>query len=192
MGNKEKEKQRNLRKYKEKSNINRDSGCKIVIGTLESRELREHDKKYCPKCKKIKTLRSFNKSKNSNFGYSSHCRLCSRRLGKKYHNKEKKQLEYRNKKDIFRNNKLKRDFGITLEEYNKKLKKQNNKCMVYGNTPKENRKALAIDHNHNTGEVRDLLCGNCNAAVGFLKENIVIAKEMVKYIRRWSKSVTSQ
>ena len=48
-------------------------------------------------------------------------------------------------------------------------------------------KNLAVDHNHSTGEVRDLLCGNCNAAIGFLQENVEIAKKAVEYLMRWSK-----
>ena len=192
MIDKEKEKQRNLRKYNKKRIANRIRGGNIVIGTIESRELREQGKKYCPQCKKIKTLRCFNKSKNSNFGHSSHCRLCSRELVKKYHNPDKKREDYKENKDVVRNYRLKEKFGITLGEYNKKLKNQKNKCMICGKTTEENGRALGVDHNHETGEVRDLLCGNCNSAVGFVQENVVIAKKIVKYIGRWSKSVTSQ
>lgn len=185
MIDKEKEKQRNLRKYKKKRDANRVIGGKVAIGTLEARELRGNGQKYCPKCKEIKLLEEFNKSK-SNGGYSSHCTLCSRELGKKYHNPEKKREEYKQNKEAVRNDRLKRKFGITLKEYNIKLDNQKSKCMICGKTAEDNKKALAVDHNHETGEVRDLLCGNCNAAVGFVQENVAIAKKMVKYIEGWS------
>ncbi len=187
MIDKEKEKQRELRKYEKKRDTNRANGGKVVIGTLEARKLRENGQKYCPKCKETKLLEGFNKSK-SNGGYSSHCTLCSRDLGKRYHNPEKKRKEYIQNRDVVRNDRLMRKFGITLEEYNTKLEEQNNKCIICSKTVEENGKSLAVDHNHDTGEVRDLLCGNCNAAVGFVQENVVIAKKMVKYIERWSKS----
>lgn len=187
MIDKEKEKQRELRKYKKKRDTNRANGGKVVIGTLEARELRDKGKKYCPKCKKIKTFRSFNKSKNSNFGYSSHCTLCSRELGKKYDNPSKRKASYIKNRNAVRNDNLKRKFGITLKEYNIKLNNQKSKCIICWKTAEENKKALAVDHNHETGEVRDLLCANCNAAIGFAQENIEIAKSMVKYIKRWSK-----
>lgn len=78
-----------------------------------------------------------------------------------------------------------RKFGITLEEYNLKLKKQNNKCMICGKTTEDNGKALAVDHN--TEEIRDLLCNNCNVLIGFLKEDLKLSIKLTEYIRRWVK-----
>lgn len=180
----DKEKVRNLRKYKKKRDINRDRGGKVVIGTLEARELREQGKKYCPKCKMIKALEEFNKFREKEVGY---CIVCSRELGKKYHNKERKKEIYENNRDEARNDRLKRKFGITLKEYNKKLEKQKKECAVCGKTPEGNGKALAVDHNHETGEIRDLLCNNCNVLIGFLKEDLDLSLNLTKYIRRWVK-----
>lgn len=183
MINKEKAEQRNLRKYARLRDKNRDNGGKIVIGTLEAREFRERGKKYCPKCKRIKKLDKFNKS---NGGFSSHCTLCCRDLSKKYYDPKKNSEKYNDNKDAVRNDRLKRKFGITLKEYNEKLISQEEKCAICGKVVEDNGKALAVDHNHNTGEVRGLLCNNCNAAVGFVGENIDIAKKMIKYLERWS------
>jgi len=65
-------------------------------------------------------------------------------------------------------------------------KQQGDKCMICGKTTKENGKSLAVDHNHSTGKIRDLLCANCNAAIGFLQDNPIIAQQSVTYLKRWS------
>jgi hypothetical protein len=70
------------------------------------------------------------------------------------------------------------------------LKKQNGVCAICGN--KEIRKnnkgeirALSVDHNHKTGKVRALLCGNCNQTLGIFNENIDVLKKMIKYLIKY-------
>lgn len=77
---------------------------------------------------------------------------------------------------------LKNLHGITPEIYNTKLKRQNGKCAVCHKKPRTIR--LAIDHNHKTQKVRDLLCGSCNRALGLIKEDISILQAMIEYIER--------
>jgi hypothetical protein len=55
---------------------------------------------------------------------------------------------------------LKREFGITVEQYRKMLEHQGGKCATCGHPPKIRR--LSVDHDHKTGRVRGLLCGICN------------------------------
>ena len=184
---KAKEHNRNLRKYAKKRKENKENGCKYVIGTLESRKLYDNGYKYCPMCKEVKLLIDFNKSKNSNKGYSTHCTLCSRILSRKYYTPEKGIKRYENNKEKLVSYKLKRKFGITLTDYNNKLKQQEGKCMICNMTEQQNGKRFAVDHNHVTGEIRNLLCANCNAAIGFLQENVKIANKAVEYLMRWSK-----
>lgn len=60
---------------------------------------------------------------------------------------------------------LKKTYGITLAQYNQLLKKQNGGCGVCGKTPKEEGRALAVDHRHGgpfKGEVTGLLCNYHN------------------------------
>jgi hypothetical protein len=42
-----------------------------------------------------------------------------------------------------------------------------------------------VDHNHETGELRGLLCISCNAAIGMFKENIQFLKNAIEYLRRY-------
>lgn len=57
---------------------------------------------------------------------------------------------------------LKRLYGITLEQYDELLAKQEGKCGVCDKHESEFKVRLAVDHNHVSGEVRGLLCNYCN------------------------------
>ncbi len=57
---------------------------------------------------------------------------------------------------------------------------QEGKCYICQTVPKR----LAIDHCHKTGEVRGLLCGNCNTALGMINDSAEILTSMLEYIRR--------
>lgn len=62
---------------------------------------------------------------------------------------------------------LRRKYGLTLEKLKEMLEKQNNKCANIGCPDK----ATDIDHNHITGKIREMLCHNCNTALGMLRED---------------------
>lgn len=46
---------------------------------------------------------------------------------------------------------------------------------------------LSVDHCHNTGEVRALLCDNCNPAIGFVKESIARCEQIIEYLKKFKK-----
>jgi len=71
-----------------------------------------------------------------------------------------------------------------IKNDNEKLIQQNSQCSICGLTPEENGKALAVDHDHDTGKIRDLLCNNCNVVVGFLNERIDLCDKVKDYISR--------
>lgn len=60
---------------------------------------------------------------------------------------------------------LRRTYGISTEQYDGLLAKAGGGCHLCGKTPEENGKALAVDHNHKTGEIRGVLCAYCNHRV---------------------------
>ena len=83
---------------------------------------------------------------------------------------------------------LKRHYGVSLEWYTTKLKEQNGVCAICkqpetkkiaGSLP-----ALAVDHCHDSLEVRGLLCSNCNRGIGHLKHDIKILEAAIEYLRR--------
>jgi|10_taG_2_1085330.scaffolds.fasta_scaffold00018_71 hypothetical protein len=164
-----------LNKYKKKE----ESGLLSRISTITARELKEHNLKRCPTCKLVKSLEKFCTSKNSNGGYSSHCKECSKHLTKKITPQQRKKYYSRSKEKV-RNYNLIKKYGITLEEYNIMLKKQNNVCAICG--CKDKKKSLAVDHDHKTKKIRGLLCSRCNPALGFIQESPKLIKELLKYL----------
>lgn len=95
--------------------------------------------------------------------------------------------KYRNKPETkakIRNRKLIENYGITTEDFEKMLKEQNFCCAGCGTHQNELNKILNIDHNHKTGFVRGLLCGNCNRALGLIKDNLETLNKLIKYLEK--------
>lgn len=86
-------------------------------------------------------------------------------------------------------------YGITEEDYNVLLEKQEGRCAICRCWPHENKgkgyqslgdkgwARLAVDHDHLTGIVRGLLCINCNLAVGYLADDAGRAEALADYLR---------
>lgn len=104
---------------------------------------------------------------------------------KKYYVENKdKILELRhNDKIRTKNTHLQSRYGITLEIFNKMLVQQESKCHICSiHIDEAPKKRLCIDHCHNTGKVRKLLCFRCNTALGQVSESTEILKKMITYI----------
>lgn len=63
------------------------------------------------------------------------------------------------------------NFGVSESWYNNKRKEQGYKCKICGITEDDNKRKLAIDHNHADGEIRGLLCLRCNLMLGYALDN---------------------
>jgi hypothetical protein len=83
-----------------------------------------------------------------------------------------------------KNYKLIKRYNLTLEQFNDKLKNQNNKCTLCYTTFDEKINKACVDHNHQTGKIRDLLCSFCNSTLGLVKENINILNNMINYLNK--------
>lgn len=83
---------------------------------------------------------------------------------------------------------LKKRFGISLEEYQLMLENQNNLCAICGRPERtvdhrtKKVRSLAVDHNHNTGKVRGLLCTDCNRALGLLQDSKDVLQNALAYL----------
>lgn len=95
--------------------------------------------------------------------------------GKRAANKYNSRPEVRERKKW---NDFKKRYGLDKEGYENLLGKQGGKCAICGHSPER----FHVDHNHASGEVRALLCGQCNMAIGLLKEDINILKSAIKYL----------
>ena len=75
-------------------------------------------------------------------------------------------------------------YGLCLEDYFKLLHKQKGKCAICGTTkPGARYGRFAVDHNHQTGQVRGLLCNCCNSFLGHINDNVEIAHQVVIYLK---------
>lgn len=143
-----------------------------------SEKLLVNNKAQCHICKKIKNIKEFNKDNQTISGYARACRDCQ---------KIKSNNRYKNFKLEHKNNHLKSYFNISLNDYNKILKKQNGVCAICGLL--ESRKTvntsytLAIDHDHITGKVRGLLCHRCNLGLGQFKDTTVLLQKAIEYLK---------
>jgi len=86
---------------------------------------------------------------------------------------------------------LKRKYGIDLEEYNRMFAEQEGKCAICGIHQSEYKKALSVDHCHETDHVRGLLCLKCNAAIGLLNDDIENLKCAMLYLNANAKRLSS-
>lgn len=87
--------------------------------------------------------------------------------------------------DKQRNYFLKATYGITLEAYESLFKSQEGKCKICGQEfPDE---TLVVDHDHQTGAVRGLLCNNCNTGIGYLRDSPDLLLKAIAYLKEHGK-----
>lgn len=89
--------------------------------------------------------------------------------------------------DHYRGKDLKKTFGIALEDYQRMFVAQNGVCGICEKPEKDIRNGkvrwLAVDHNHTTGQVRGLLCGGCNKAIGLMCESVETLTNAIAYLK---------
>lgn len=130
--------------------------------------------KTCRRCREEKPLSEFNRSSRSGDGHQGECKSCQVEYSRK---------RYQHQAVRGHPNRLWRKFGMTLEEYDDLLVNQGGGCAICDKTPEENGKRLAVDHDHETGEIRGLLCSTCNHALGLMREDPDLLQEAADYLR---------
>lgn len=169
---------------------------KIYIAGKMSGEPDLPNEKCCSSCKKIQPLTEFYPKKNR-------CRLCLLDYARQWraanpervletqrrNDKKRAGTPRRSNPPHIRRHKLKSRYGLTVEQYEAMFHRQNGRCSVCGalgslepGTYQKNTR-LHVDHNHQTGKVRDLLCGHCNRAEGLLRTPEV-CDSLAAYLRR--------
>lgn len=98
---------------------------------------------------------------------------------------EAKQRYHANK-TIRKDQNLRRLYGISLEEYNTMFAEQEGCCAICGTHQMQLKRALAVDHDHDTGKVRALLCTHCNTALGSFFENEETILRALDYLKSTS------
>src|SRR3990167_8067998 len=73
---------------------------------------------------------------------------------------------------------IKRHYGITIEQYEELLTKQDNKCLICESGiilgKRKGQKNAALDHDHKSGKLRGFLCNTCNAGLGAFQDSPII------------------
>ena len=133
--------------------------------------------KVCRKCDQKLPMSSFHKKKQLKDGLNTICKGCQNKLQSQYRQQNaSKTKQYR------RSSNLKHNYGMTYREYNLKYEQQNGCCAICEKHQSEIPLALAVDHDHQTGAVRELLCVNCNLGIGNFQDSPDLMKKAIRYL----------
>lgn len=86
---------------------------------------------------------------------------------------------------------LNKSFGISISDYMDMYEKQDHKCLVCGkegvafSQSSDSRKTLVVDHCHDSGKVRGLLCGTCNLGLGYFEDNTDTLEKAISYLNEF-------
>jgi hypothetical protein len=165
-------------------------------------------KKRCKVCGEVKPLDEFYKATGCVDGRRGDCRSCFqakavaraeakpelRRIARertatwiaendeRYRQYKREYGKSDKKKQSDRRIHLRNNFGLTLEDYDRMLAEQDGGCGICGDPP--GKTALHVDHDHETGVVRGLLCFRCNSALGNLRDDPDIITLALVYVTR--------
>lgn len=127
--------------------------------------------KTCPKCGEERPIDKF-------YSYRRACKPCliedQRRL-------------VSSRPDYYHACNLKRRYGISVDEYQTIIANQNSICPICeveipDTLAYKGKRPVVVDHNHETGEVRGILCSGCNLVLGHAKENTTILYKAIVYL----------
>lgn len=114
----------------------------------------------------------------------STCRTCfNKRVAAR---KAKNPDHKKNYADSYRKSRLKVEFGITVEDYDRMFDEQKGLCAICEQPETRTRHGvltrLAIDHDHETYGVRGLLCAACNAGLGLFQDRQAVLQKAIDYL----------
>ncbi len=114
------------------------------------------------------------------------CKPCQKKRNREGAN-ERRRNSYTSYYKLYdRNRYILKRFGLSPEEYQLLLEKQDGRCAICDRTPEEvdDGRMLAVDHDHETGEIRGLLCRPCNTGIGQLGDNPARIKRALDYLEK--------
>lgn len=141
--------------------------------------------KRCTKCGVDKPLTAYGKQKGGRYGLHPRCKACrqaaerarywSKReeiLAKQRARRQRKQETDRRRRRLIR-------YGVTQERYETMYRAQGGCCAICGDAFD----VLCVDHDHETGDVRGLLCWPCNFGIGHLRDDPDRLVAAAQYLR---------
>lgn len=146
--------------------------------------------RHCGKCDRILHFDHYLVQRNrSQWRLGSQCAECIRDYSKSIRTKEEIYLANRSETTMLSKKRqhLRKRYGLTLEDYDKILKQQDNKCEICSQEfGTESRNKVNIDHCHKTNQVRGFLCNTCNVGLGSAKDDIRILEKMKRYLIKYN------
>ena len=149
---------------------------------------REYNEKACRKCGTITPLEKLARGAKHTAGRRWLCKECvnaSQRArycperNRKYKQKYDAQDPLRKRRSV-----LKTLYGLTLEDFDTLLQKQNNRCAICNTTTPGGRwQTFHIDHCHETKQIRGLLCTSCNNGLGRFKHDSALLQKAALYLK---------
>ena len=127
----------------------------------------------CGRCGEYKVLEEFTRSANTKDGYHSYCRECLKEYNQAW-GKNQRGVQYR----------LRSKYGLTPEEHEAMHEEQEGKCAIC-RLDNGSERSLVVDHCHDTGAVRALLCIQCNAGLGHFDHNPARLRAAASYVERF-------
>jgi hypothetical protein len=115
-------------------------------------------KKRCADCKKYKLTTEFPRNKNAKDGLHCYCKACNNARSR-----ESRQRLHGGSRHYH----LKQRYGIGADEFDELVRQQGGACAICRRENPEH-----VDHDHETGAVRGILCFNCNGGLGQFRDSI--------------------
>jgi hypothetical protein len=125
----------------------------------------------CPRCGEREPTAFYTHKKNGRRS-NAHCAKCHKQQCRNKYN-AKSMLQKRADKAV--------SYGLTPQQYIDMYEKQCGKCAICNEIPKTQR-GLHVDHCHETGVVRGLLCHGCNVGIGNFLHSTELMNKAVKYL----------
>jgi hypothetical protein len=148
--------------------------------------------KRCRLCKETKPEGAFYPSKDFHDGLDRTCKACRKDRHDKW---RRKNLEYvatqqreraRANPEVHMEYERKKRYGMERGQYDQMLAAQRGRCAICGTDDPSPRRSFAVDHCHDTGKVRALLCTGCNAGIGHFKHSTAYLRSAIKYLEEHS------
>lgn len=141
----------------------------------------DRETRTCSKCGETKPAEAFGK-RNGGRWYKSWCRPCESAARLEYARRDPRSPEERSL--AYWRRAIKREYGITEADYDRMLAEQGGRCAICAATECGGGRArFCIDHDHETGAVRGLLCNRCNAAIGRMEDSADLLARAADYLR---------
>jgi hypothetical protein len=132
----------------------------------------------CSACNEIKDFEEFSRNKSRRYGRNCVCKKCINENESYKEKKSKYNKSAKGQTSYFKSH-LKKKFQMTIEQKLQMFNNQNGLCEMC-DRPFKDLKSACVDHNHETGQKRGLLCKPCNTFLGIIKEDSTKIKTYIE------------